>query len=48
MADISSKSTIAQGKLQVEREKIKLSRENQANDLDIAKENAKGRNKKSN
>lgn len=46
MADISSKNTIAQQKLQVEREKIKLARENQANDLAIAKENAKGRNKK--
>jgi hypothetical protein len=30
----------------VEREKLKVSRENQANDLAIAKENAKGRNKK--
>jgi hypothetical protein len=33
-------------KLNVEKEKIKVSRENQANDLAIAKENAKGRAKK--
>ncbi len=46
MADISSKNTIAQQKLQIEREKIKLARDNQANDLAVAKENAKGRNKK--
>jgi hypothetical protein len=30
----------------VEREKLQVARENQANDLAIAKENAKGRNKK--
>jgi hypothetical protein len=35
-----------QQKLQIEREKIKLSRDNQANDLAVAKENAKGRNNK--
>ncbi len=46
MADISSKNTIAQQKLQIEREKIKLARDNQANDLAVAKENAKGRSKK--
>jgi hypothetical protein len=46
MADIMSKNTIAQQKLQIEREKIKLARDNQANDLAVAKENAKGRNKK--
>ena len=46
MADIQSKNTLAAQKLQVEREKLKVSRENQANDLAIAKENAKGRNKK--
>ena len=46
MADINSKNTIAQQKLQIEREKIKLARDNQANDLAVAKENAKGRNKK--
>ena len=47
MADIQSKAKLAAEKLAVEREKIKVSRENQANDLAIAKENAKGRAKKS-
>jgi len=46
MADINSKSSLAQQKLQIEREKIKLSRDNQANDLAVAKMNAKGREKK--
>jgi len=46
MADITSKNSIAQQKLQIEREKIKLARDNQANDLAVAKENAKGRNNK--
>tara|TARA_R110002153_G_scaffold86470_2_gene214755 strand:- start:2336 stop:3232 length:897 start_codon:yes stop_codon:yes gene_type:complete len=43
MADITSKNTLAQQKLQIEREKIKLARDNQANDLAVAKMNAKGR-----
>jgi len=43
MADINSKSGLAQQKLQIEREKIKLARDNQANDLAVAKMNAKGR-----
>jgi stress response protein YsnF len=47
MADIDSKSKLAAQKLQVEREKLQVARENQANDLAIAKENAKGRAKKS-
>lgn len=47
MADIDSKTKLAGQKLQVEREKLQVSRENQANDLAIAKENAKGRSKKS-
>jgi hypothetical protein len=46
MADIDSKSKLAAQKLQVEREKLQVARENQANDLAIAKENAKGRAKK--
>jgi hypothetical protein len=47
MNDIQSKNTLALQKLEVEKEKLKVSRENQANDLAIAKENAKGRaNKK--
>jgi len=45
MADIQSKNTLAAQKLQVEREKLQVARDNQANDLAIAKENAKGRNK---
>ena len=46
MADINTKNRLASEKLSVEREKLKVARENQANDLAIAKENAKGRNKK--
>ena len=46
MADIQAKSKLAAEKLAVEREKIQVARENQANDLAIAKENAKGRAKK--
>jgi hypothetical protein len=45
MADIISKSSIERGKLAVKREELKISKDNQANDLAIAKENAKGRNK---
>ena len=45
MADINSKNSLAQQKLQIEREKIKLARDNQANDLAVAKMNAKGRKK---
>ena len=46
MQDAQSKNRLASEKLQVEREKLQVSRENQANDLAIAKENAKGRAKK--
>ena len=47
MNDIQSKNALAAQKLQVEREKLQVARENQANDLAIARENAKGRaNKK--
>jgi hypothetical protein len=46
MADIQSKNKMASQKLEVEREKLQVARENQANDLAIAKENAKGRNAK--
>lgn len=45
MAEIQNKNSMAQQKLQLERDKIKLARENQANDLAVAKQNAKGRNK---
>jgi hypothetical protein len=46
MNDIQSKNALAAQKLQVEREKLQVARENQANDLAIARENAKGRAKK--
>jgi len=45
MADINSKNRLAAEKLAVEREKLQVARENQKNDLAIAKENAKGRAK---
>ena len=44
MADINSKTSLGTAKLAVEREKLQVDRENQTNDLAIAKENAKGRN----
>ena len=47
IADIQSKNKLAADKLKVEREKLQVARENQANDLAIARENAKGRAKKS-
>jgi hypothetical protein len=47
MSDIQNKNRLAAEKLQVEREKLQIARENQANDLAIAKENAKNRAKKS-
>ena len=47
ISDIQNKNRLASEKLQVEREKLQIARENQANDLAIAKENAKGRAKKS-
>lgn len=43
MAEIQSKNKLAADKLQIEREKLQVARENQANDLAIARENAKGR-----
>jgi len=46
MADIQSKNKQAADKMTVEMEKLKVARENQANDLAVAKENAKGRNAK--
>jgi hypothetical protein len=46
MADINSKNMLAAQKLQVEREKNQIARENMVNDLQVAKENAKGRNNK--
>jgi hypothetical protein len=46
MADIQSKNKQAADKMSLEKEKIQLQRENMANDLAVAKENAKGRNNK--
>jgi hypothetical protein len=46
MAEINNKNKQAADKLAIEREKLQVARENQANDLAVAKENAKGRNKK--
>lgn len=46
IADLQLKAKQAADKLELEREKLKVARENQANDLAIAKENAKGRAKK--
>lgn len=47
ISDIQNKNKMAADKMQLEREKLQIQRENMANDLQIAKENAKGRNKKS-
>jgi hypothetical protein len=43
MADIQSKTKQAADKMAIEREKLQVARENMANDLAVAKENAKGR-----
>lgn len=43
LADIRSKSMLGYNKLSVEREKLQVARENQKNDLEIAKLNAKNR-----
>lgn len=44
--DIQSKNKQASDKMAIEKEKIAVARENMANDLAVAKENAKGRNNK--
>jgi hypothetical protein len=46
MADLQSKNKQAADKTFIELEKLKIARENMANDLAVAKENAKGRNNK--
>jgi hypothetical protein len=46
MMDIQSKNRQAADKMSIEREKLQVARENMANDLAVAKENAKGRNNK--
>ena len=45
MAELESKNLQALKKLEIEKEKLQVDRENQKNDLAIARENAKGRNK---
>jgi hypothetical protein len=45
MADLQSKTKQANDKMSIEKEKLQVARENMANDLAVAKENAKGRNK---
>ena len=45
-AEINAKNSQAMEKLALEKEKLQVARENQKNDLAIAKENAKGRSKK--
>ena len=47
VAEINAKNKQAADKMAIEREKLQVARENQKNDLAVAKENAKGRNKKS-
>jgi hypothetical protein len=47
MAQINAQNKQSADKMAIEKEKIQVARENQANDLAVAKENAKGRNKKS-
>jgi hypothetical protein len=46
MADIQSKNKQNSDKMSMEKEKLQVARENMANDLAVAKENAKGRNNK--
>jgi hypothetical protein len=46
MADIQSKNKQATDKMNIEKEKLQVARENMQNDLAVAKENAKGRNNK--
>jgi hypothetical protein len=46
MADIQSKNVQNLQKLEIEREKLKVAKENQKNDLEIAKLNAKNRGSK--
>jgi hypothetical protein len=47
MAEIQNKNKLATDKMTIEREKIKVERENQANDIEVAKINARNRSSKS-
>lgn len=46
LSEVQQKSVEASNKFNIEKEKLQVARENMKNDLSIAKENAKGRNKK--
>jgi hypothetical protein len=46
MADMQAKNKQASDKMSIEKDKLQVARENMANDLAVAKENAKGRNNK--
>lgn len=46
MADVNSKNVLAAQKLEIEREKNQIARENMQNDLEVAKLNARNRNNK--
>ena len=46
LTELQLKAKESSDKLALEREKLQVARENQINDLAIAKENAKNRNKK--
>jgi hypothetical protein len=46
MQEIQAKLMDSNNKKEIEREKLQVARENMANDLAVAKENAKGRNNK--
>jgi len=46
IADVNSKNVLAAQKLQIERDKNQIARENMQNDLEVAKLNAKNRNNK--
>jgi len=43
MSEINSKNKQANDKMSLEREKLQVARENMQNDLEVAKQNAKGR-----
>jgi hypothetical protein len=46
MQEIQGKAMERNQKIQIEKEKLQVARENMVNDLEIAKQNAKNRNNK--
>ena len=46
MKDMNEKSALSSRKMDIEEEKLKVTRENMVNDIQVAKENAKNRAKK--